>query len=60
LGYVKFISLLLALGACGMMWRSTARHSLAGVVIWASAAMVFLGLAAAPTLVWIANPWATH
>jgi hypothetical protein len=48
---MKFISLLLALGAVGMTWWSMERNSLVSMVIWAIAALALIGLA---------QPWATH
>jgi hypothetical protein len=47
---VKFVSLLLALGAVGMTWWSMERNSLVSTVIWALTAPAFIGLAATPTL----------
>ena len=60
LGYVKFISLMLALGAFGIVWRAMAHNSPVSMMIWAIAALALIGLAATPTLMWPAQPWATH
>ena len=58
--YVKFISLLLALSAFGMVWRSMAHNWPGSMIMWTIVALAFIGLAATPTLMWLAQPWATH
>jgi hypothetical protein len=58
--YMKFISLLLAPGSFGMVWRSMAHNSPGSMIIWMIAALAFIGLAATPALTCLAQPWATH
>jgi hypothetical protein len=43
-----------------MTWWSMERNALVSMAIWAIAALAFILLAATPTLMWLAQPWATH